>query len=62
MMDGMIMLALCLLGIVITYYGKEIAMEDTFISWEQIVDPTGSNTGRQTFEPFTESKGLLSVG
>ncbi|XP_023719039.1 alpha-glucosidase-like [Cryptotermes secundus] len=40
-MDGMIMLAL-----LITYYGKEIAMEDTFISWEQTVDPPGSSTGR----------------
>jgi hypothetical protein len=34
MVDDMIMLALLPLGIDITYYSKETAMEDTVIIWE----------------------------
>lgn len=46
MVDGMNMLALLLPGTAITYYGEEIGMEDTFISFEQRVDPAGVNADR----------------
>jgi alpha-glucosidase len=49
MVDGMNMLALLLPGTAITYYGEEIGMENTFISWEQTVDPAGVNAGRHKY-------------
>jgi alpha-glucosidase len=49
MVDVMNMLALLLPGTAITYYGEEIGMEDTFISWEQTVDPAGINAGRHRY-------------
>jgi alpha-glucosidase len=49
MVDGMNMLALFLPGTAITYYGEEIGMEDTFISWEQTVDPASINAGRHGY-------------
>jgi alpha-glucosidase len=49
MVDGMNMLALLLPGTAITYYGEEIGMEDTFISWEQTVDPAGVNAGQHNY-------------
>jgi alpha-glucosidase len=46
MAEGMNMLALLLPGAAITYYGEEIGMEDTFVSWAETVDPGGINAGR----------------
>lgn len=43
------MVALLLPGVSITYYGEEIGMQDTSISWEQTVDPAGRNAGPQRF-------------
>jgi alpha-glucosidase len=32
-------------GVGVTYYGEEIGMENTYITWEQCVDPQGINAG-----------------
>ncbi|XP_076249708.1 alpha-glucosidase [Calliopsis andreniformis] len=44
------LLTLLLPGIGVTYNGEEIGMEDTWISWEETVDPQGCNAGVNGFE------------
>jgi glycosidase len=38
-------IGLLLPGVGVTYNGEEIGMENTFITWEQCVDPQGINAG-----------------
>lgn len=40
---------LLLPGVGVTYYGDEIGMEDTFVSWEDTVDPSGIRAGREGY-------------
>jgi alpha-glucosidase len=40
-------------GSSVTYYGEEIGMQDTFISWEDTVDPAGCQAGPDRYEQFT---------
>nr|CAD7451871.1 unnamed protein product [Timema tahoe] len=51
--DAINMIAQLLPGTAVTYMGEEIAMEDTFISWEQTVDPPGLNAGPQRYQLFS---------
>lgn len=36
-------------GIMVTYNGEELAMEDTFVRWDQTVDPSGRNMGKDNY-------------
>jgi alpha-glucosidase len=45
LVDGMNFIGQLLPGVGVTYYGEEIGMEDTYITWEQCVDPQGINAG-----------------
>jgi alpha-glucosidase len=47
--DIMLILVHLLPGSSVTYYGEEIGMEDTFISWEDTVDPAGCNAGQDHY-------------
>lgn len=47
------MINLLLKGTAITYYGEEIGMADTFLTWEQTVDPAGRNTDPERYEQFS---------
>jgi len=47
------MLNLLVKGTAVTYYGEEIGMEDTWISWEDTVDPAGCNMGPDRYETFS---------
>nr|CAD7575117.1 unnamed protein product [Timema californicum] len=51
--DAINMIAQLLPGTAVTYMGEEIAMEDTFISWEQTVDPPGLNAGPERYQLFS---------
>jgi alpha-glucosidase len=42
-------IALLLPGIGVTYYGEEIGMENTYITFDQCVDPQGINAGREGY-------------
>ena len=48
-MDGFNMMSLMLPGVAITYYGEEIGMWNTDVSWEDTVDPAGLNCGEEHF-------------
>ena len=45
LMDAFNMITMTLPGVSITYYGEEIGMTNTEISWEDTVDPSGCNCG-----------------
>ncbi|CAB3382426.1 Hypothetical predicted protein [Cloeon dipterum] len=40
-------------GTAITYYGEEIDMEDTWISWKNTVDPLGCDAGPENYTEFS---------
>ena len=44
------MIALLLPGVSVTYYGEEIGMSNTHVSWEDTVDPAGLNCGEEHFQ------------
>ncbi|KOC69745.1 Alpha-glucosidase [Habropoda laboriosa] len=44
------LISLLLPGVSVTYNGEEIGMEDTWISWEDTVDPSGCNAGKDGYE------------
>lgn len=44
------LMTLLLPGVSVTYNGDEIGMEDTWISWEDTMDPQGCNAGKEGFE------------
>ena len=45
LVDGMNFIGQLLPGVGVTYNGEEIGMENTYITWEQCVDPQGINAG-----------------
>ena len=47
------MINLLLKGTAVTYYGEEIGMIDTFLSWEETVDPAACNTDPERYEGFS---------
>ncbi|KAK7076943.1 hypothetical protein SK128_021886 [Halocaridina rubra] len=49
LVDALNMMALLLPGTSITYYGDEIGMVDTWISWEDTQDPQGCNYGPEHY-------------
>lgn len=51
--DALNMVSLLLPGTAITYYGEEIGMEDTFISYEDTQDPAGCNWGPDRYSEFS---------
>lgn len=51
--DAMIMVQQLLPGTPVTYYGEEIGMEDTFISYEDTQDPQGCNAGPDRYDKFS---------
>ncbi|XP_043271077.1 alpha-glucosidase-like [Venturia canescens] len=46
-------MTLLLPGIGVTYYGDEIGMVDTWISWEDTQDPQGCGAGKKNYESYT---------
>ncbi|ODM93752.1 Maltase A3 [Orchesella cincta] len=53
MVDIMNMILLLLPGVAVTYYGEEIGMKNTEISWEQTKDPAGKNAGPSRYHLFS---------
>jgi len=53
LVDAMAMVQLLLPGTPVTYYGEEIGMEDTFLTWEQTQDPQGCNMGPDRYANFS---------
>ncbi|XP_072763315.1 alpha-glucosidase [Anoplolepis gracilipes] len=51
--DGLHMLSLLLPGQAYTYYGEEIAMLDTKISWDKTIDPMGCARGINKYKQFS---------
>ncbi|XP_078034890.1 maltase 2 [Augochlora pura] len=51
--DGLHMLSLLLPGQAYTYYGDEIAMLNTKISWYDTIDPMGKSRTRETYEKYS---------
>ncbi|XP_039312826.1 alpha-glucosidase [Solenopsis invicta] len=51
--DGLHMLSLLLPGQAYTYYGDEIAMLDTDVSWRSTIDPLGCAKGKDEYEYFS---------
>lgn len=43
-------------GVAVTYYGEEIGMKDTYISWNQTVDPQAKNVGPELYEIYSRDK------
>ncbi|KAK7070732.1 hypothetical protein SK128_004086, partial [Halocaridina rubra] len=50
LVDALNMMSLLLPGTACTYYGEEIGMENTWISWEDTQDPEGCNWGPDKYE------------
>ncbi|KAL1460137.1 hypothetical protein WDU94_012075 [Cyamophila willieti] len=50
LIDGLTMLIHLLPGTPITYYGDELGMEDSFVRWDQTVDPAALNVGRKRYK------------
>lgn len=53
LIDGLNMLTFILPGTTITYNGDEMGMEDSFIRWDQTVDPQALNVGPKRYTRFT---------
>lgn len=53
LVDGIHMIQFLLPGTVFTYMGDELAMEDTFIRWDETVDPPGLNAGKDRYVQFS---------
>ncbi len=51
--DPLNMIVHLLPGASVTYYGEEIGMQDTEISWEDTVDPFGCNAGPDRYQIFS---------
>nr|XP_018917587.1 PREDICTED: maltase 2-like [Bemisia tabaci]XP_018917588.1 PREDICTED: maltase 2-like [Bemisia tabaci]XP_018917589.1 PREDICTED: maltase 2-like [Bemisia tabaci] len=49
LVDGLHMIQFILPGTAITYFGDEIAMEDTFIRWDETVDPFALGVGKEHY-------------
>lgn len=53
LVDALNMLVLLLPGTPVTYYGEEIGMLNTFISWEDTQDPQACNHGHEGYESYS---------
>lgn len=53
LIDALHMLTLLLPGTAVTYNGDELGMEDSFIRWDQTVDPQALNVGPKRYEHFS---------
>ncbi|XP_063608438.1 maltase 1-like [Penaeus indicus] len=53
LVDALNMLILLLPGTPVTYYGEEIGMLNTFISWEDTQDPQACNHGLDGYEDYS---------
>ncbi|XKL60458.1 hypothetical protein PGB90_007515 [Kerria lacca] len=53
LVDGLHMLQMLLPGTAIVYNGDELGMEDTFIRWDQTVDPKALNAGPLKYQEFS---------
>lgn len=49
-MDGLVILSLLLPGQAITYYGEEISMTDTQLSWNETIDSMACENSEEDFE------------
>jgi alpha-glucosidase len=49
LIDAISMMIQLLPGVSVTYYGEEIGMTNTFITWEQTQDPWGCNFGPESY-------------
>ena len=49
LVDGLNFIGQLLPGVSVTYNGEEIGMENTYITWEQCVDPQGLNAGPEGY-------------
>lgn len=50
MIDALNLLTGVLPGNKITYFGEEIGMEDTFVRWDQTVDPSARMLGPDKYQ------------
>jgi len=53
LIDAYNMINLLLKGTPLTYYGEELGMVDTFITWEQTKDPSGRWYGPERYSKFS---------
>nr|XP_018917500.1 PREDICTED: maltase A3-like [Bemisia tabaci]XP_018917501.1 PREDICTED: maltase A3-like [Bemisia tabaci] len=53
LVDGIHMIQFLLPGTVITYMGDELALENTFIRWDETIDPPGLNAGKDRYLKFS---------
>uniref|UniRef100_T1JED2 alpha-glucosidase n=1 Tax=Strigamia maritima TaxID=126957 RepID=T1JED2_STRMM len=53
LIDAYNMLNLLLPGLALTYYGEEIGMVDTFVTWEETQDPFGLYYGPERYSKFS---------
>ncbi|KAJ4433817.1 hypothetical protein ANN_16129 [Periplaneta americana] len=49
LVDAMNILAMLLPGVAVTYYGEEIGMENTYVTWEQCRDVRGVHSGSDRY-------------
>lgn len=53
LVDGLHMLQTLLPGTPITYYADELGVQDTYVRWNQTVDPAGRNVGVLRYTKFS---------
>ncbi|KAF0767588.1 maltase 2-like [Aphis craccivora] len=53
LLDGMHMLQMLLPGTAITYYADELGVQDTYVRWNQTLDPAGRNVGVLRYTKFS---------
>ncbi|VVC30063.1 Glycoside hydrolase superfamily,Glycosyl hydrolase, family 13, catalytic domain [Cinara cedri] len=53
LVDGLHMMQLLLPGTPITYYGDELGIQNTYVRWDQTVDPAGRNVGPLRYTKFS---------
>lgn len=46
-------MSLLLPGVAVNYYGDEIGMSDTYISWEDTQDPQGCGAGKENYQTMS---------
>lgn len=53
LMDGLHMMQFLLPGTPITYYADELGMQNTYVRWDQSLDPAGRNVGLLRYTKFS---------
>lgn len=51
--DAVNILIQTLPGVGVTYFGEELGLEDTHLSWEDTIDPAGCNTNSTIYERYS---------